>query len=51
MILPLHFIADPGFWKPLLVLLPLQDANFSNNVQETAFFIFNCHKSKTFQFI
>lgn len=48
MILPLHFIRDPYFWKTLLILLPLQYANFSNNIQEMAFFIFNCHKLKTF---
>ncbi len=48
MILPLHFIPNPYFWKTLLILLPLQYANFSNNSQEMAFFILNCHKLKTF---
>ncbi len=48
MILPLHFIPNPYFWKTLLILLPLQYANFSNNSKEMAFFIFNCHKFNTF---
>ena len=48
MILPLHLIPNPYFWKTLLKLLPLQFANFSNHIQEMAFFIIDCHKLKTF---